>query len=195
MQQKEQRISPIKQRILHFAAQLGVSKRDFYTSIGVSRGTLESATGITEDVMAKFFAAYPQVSIEWTVAGIGPMLKSEVNTESNCCKGCNQTYAGDDFRDKDNEKHPINKPILYNKEDWMQDTLSEPCSNAVQTLMKHEAVHRADTPSADILTPLLDRIQQQAEEIGALKERIRKMEEEREKLAAAARSSVVADAG
>ena len=77
----------------------------------------------------------------------------------------------------------------------MQDTLSEPCSNAVQTLMKHEAVHRAATPSADILTPLLDRIQQQAEEIGALKERIRKMEEEREKLAAAARSSVVADAG
>lgn len=74
MQEKEQNISPIKQRILSFAASLGISKRDFYTKIGVSRGTLESKTGITEDVITKFFATYPEVNIEWLMTGRGEML-------------------------------------------------------------------------------------------------------------------------
>ena len=75
MQDKEQNISPIKQRILSFAGTLGISKRDFYAKIGVSRGTLESKTGITEDVVTKFFATYPEVSIEWLMTGVGDMLK------------------------------------------------------------------------------------------------------------------------
>lgn len=75
MQEKGQNISPIKQRILHFAANLGISKREFYAKIGVSRGTLESKTGITEDVITKFFATYPEVSIEWLMTGRGDMLR------------------------------------------------------------------------------------------------------------------------
>lgn len=76
MQGKEQNISPIKQRILFFAGTLGISKRDFYAKIGVSRGTLESKTGITEDVITKFFATYPEVSVEWLMTGEGEMLKN-----------------------------------------------------------------------------------------------------------------------
>lgn len=76
MQEKKQNISPIKQRILFFAGTLGISKRDFYAKIGVSRGTLESKTGITEDVITKFFATYPEVSIEWLMTGEGEMLKN-----------------------------------------------------------------------------------------------------------------------
>lgn len=80
MQIKEQNISPIKQRILQFAGTLGISKRDFYTKIGVSRGTLESKTGITEDVMAKFIATYPDINYEWLLSGRGPMLKNDTPT-------------------------------------------------------------------------------------------------------------------
>lgn len=76
MQTKEQKISPVKQRILQFSGTLGLSKRDFYSNIGVSRGTLESNTGITEDVMAKFIARYPEVSIDWLITGNGSMIKS-----------------------------------------------------------------------------------------------------------------------
>ncbi len=76
MQGKEQNISPIKQRILFFAGTLGISKRDFYAKIRVSRGTLESKTGITEDVITKFFATYPEVSVEWLMTGEGEMLKN-----------------------------------------------------------------------------------------------------------------------
>lgn len=85
MQDQEQYISPIKQRILHFASTLGISKRDFYTKIGVSRGTLESKTGITEDVITKFFTTYPNVSIVWLMTGKGEMLNhtelSEATTD------------------------------------------------------------------------------------------------------------------
>ena len=56
---------------------MGISKRDFYTEIGVSRGTLESSTGITEDVVAKFIARYPEVNIDWLITGEGDMLKSK----------------------------------------------------------------------------------------------------------------------
>lgn len=82
MQGKEQKISPIKQRILQFAEYLGISKRDFYKAIGVSRGTLESKTGITEDVLAKFIATYPDVSIKWLITGCGDMMPSVTDTQT-----------------------------------------------------------------------------------------------------------------
>lgn len=69
MQEKEQKVSPIKQRILEFAENLGISKRKFYDTIGVSRGTLESPTGITEDILSKFIAAFPDVNIVWLITG------------------------------------------------------------------------------------------------------------------------------
>lgn len=76
MQEKIQKISPIKQRILFYADKIGISKREFYSRIGVSRGTLEAKTGITEDVLTKFFATYPEVSIRWVMTGEGEMLNS-----------------------------------------------------------------------------------------------------------------------
>lgn len=76
MQKKRQNISPIKERILQFVETLNVSKRDFYSQIGVSRGTLEANTGITEDIVAKFIAKYPGISPDWLLTGNGPMLKS-----------------------------------------------------------------------------------------------------------------------
>lgn len=82
MQDQEQYISPIKQRILYFASTLGISKRDFYTKIGVSRGTLESKTGITEDVITKFFTTYPNVSIVWLMTGRGGMLSQTELSEA-----------------------------------------------------------------------------------------------------------------
>lgn len=77
MQEKEQKISPVKERILQFADTLGISKREFYKIIDVSRGTLESKTGITEDTLAKFIAIYPQVNIEWLMTGRGDALKNQ----------------------------------------------------------------------------------------------------------------------
>lgn len=80
MQEKVQYISPIKQNILQFIDFLNISKREFYANTGISRGTLESSTGITEDTMAKFITAYPNISPEWLLTGSGKMLKEKENT-------------------------------------------------------------------------------------------------------------------
>lgn len=82
MQEEKQNISPIKQRILSFAETLGISKREFYSQIGVSRGTLESKSSITEDVMARFIARFPQVSPSWLITGKGSMILSTQNKDT-----------------------------------------------------------------------------------------------------------------
>jgi len=76
MQEKKQNNSPIKQRILQFIDELGVSKREFYAKTSISRGTLESNTGITEDIIARFFATYQNISPAWLLTGEGAMLIS-----------------------------------------------------------------------------------------------------------------------
>ena len=61
---------------MQFAESLRVSKRDFYRKTGISRGTLENNTGITEDILAKFIATFPEISIEWLITGRGEMLRA-----------------------------------------------------------------------------------------------------------------------
>ena len=75
---KMQKISPIKERILKFADTLDISKREFYKKTGISRGTLESSTGITEETLAKFIATFKELSLEWILTGEGPMLRSDL---------------------------------------------------------------------------------------------------------------------
>lgn len=89
MQEKKQKISPIKQRILQYVDTLGISKRDFYAKTGISRGTLESSTGITEDTITKVFAAYPDLSLSWVIVGTGEMLNNSKSGEKNCNPNCN----------------------------------------------------------------------------------------------------------
>lgn len=69
MQEKLQKISPIKQRILQHIDSLQLSKREFYHTTGISRGTLEAKTGITEDTLTKIFAKYPDLDVRWVVLG------------------------------------------------------------------------------------------------------------------------------
>ena len=75
MQEKRRNISPVKDRILYYIENLSISKREFYSKTGISRGTLESPTGITEDTLAKFIAIYPEVSLEWLIRGEGEIVR------------------------------------------------------------------------------------------------------------------------
>lgn len=78
MQEKKQNNSPIKLRISQYVDTLDISKRDFYTKTGISRGTLENSAGITEDTLVKFIVAYPEVSIMWLITGEGSMIVDNV---------------------------------------------------------------------------------------------------------------------
>lgn len=62
---------------MKFADTLDISRREFYKKTGISRGTLESSTGITEDTLAKFIATFGELSPEWILTGNGEMLRKE----------------------------------------------------------------------------------------------------------------------
>lgn len=76
MQEKRQKKSPIKQNILLYLAQKGVSPYEFYKESGVTRGILQQNNGISEDNIARFLAYAPDVSVEWLITGRGEMLST-----------------------------------------------------------------------------------------------------------------------
>ena len=39
---------------------------------------MESKTGITEDILAKFISIYPEVNLEWLINGVGEVFKSNM---------------------------------------------------------------------------------------------------------------------
>ena len=77
MQENKQEKSPIKRKILLFLSENGISQYDFYRKTGITRGILGQNNGISEDNMARFLAAYPQVSVEWLLTGRGSMLRDQ----------------------------------------------------------------------------------------------------------------------
>lgn len=77
MQQKDGKISPFKERILQYVDFIGISKRHFYKMTGISHGSLDNPSSMTEDLLMKFFVAYPNVSTEWIIWGVGDMEKKE----------------------------------------------------------------------------------------------------------------------
>ena len=74
MQENKQEKSPIKQNILRYLSQKGVSAYELYKESGVTRGILQQNNGISEDNIARFLAYAPDVNIEWLITGEGPML-------------------------------------------------------------------------------------------------------------------------
>lgn len=63
--------SKIKARILQYADFKGFSKTRIYKDSGISNGTLDKSTGITEHVLDKFLKAYPDVDPVWLITGEG----------------------------------------------------------------------------------------------------------------------------
>lgn len=77
MQEKQQKKSPIKQNILLYLTEKGVTPYEFYRASGVTRGVLQQNNGISEDNIARFLTYAPDVNIEWLITGKGEMLKDK----------------------------------------------------------------------------------------------------------------------
>lgn len=135
MQEIKQEKSPIKQRILLFLADRGVTPYEFYKNTGVTRGILTQNNGISEDNISRFLAYFPEVDIEWLMTGRGEMLKTTHTPEAPIAKG---------------------EPVPSNKDN---DNKS----------VKQDF-------STSFIDKLLSTIQEQAEEIGRLRERVKQLE-------------------
>ena len=108
MQEKRQEKSPIKQNILLYLAQKGVSTYEFYKESGVTRGILQQNNGISEDNIARFLAYAPDISVEWLITGRGSMLSSmqekrqeKSNEEENLPKVSYDPALGKPYYDVD----------------------------------------------------------------------------------------------
>lgn len=75
MKEKQQDKSPIKQNILLYLENKGVTPYEFYKESGVTRGILQQNNGISEDNIARFLAYAPDVNIEWLLTSKGSMIK------------------------------------------------------------------------------------------------------------------------
>lgn len=69
MQENKQEKSLIKQNILLYLANRGVTPYEFYKVSGVTRGVLAQNNGISEENISRFLAYAPDVNPSWLVTG------------------------------------------------------------------------------------------------------------------------------
>ncbi len=74
MQENKQEKSLIKQNILLYLANKGVTPYEFYKVSGVTRGVLAQNNGISEENISRFLAYAPDINPSWLVTGRGEML-------------------------------------------------------------------------------------------------------------------------
>lgn len=168
MQENKQEKTQIKQKILLYLQNKGVSPYVFYKNSGVTRGILTQPNGINEENLARFLAYAPDVSPSWLLTGEGSMLKTNgpvPNTpiEATGCKTSESVLKDNDNSLNTQEKSDINNQVFV-----------------------------GTSPQFDAL---ISKITQQAEEIGRLKARIAELERRRGDNAPDAQSGNVAHAG
>ena len=72
------KISPIKQRILIFIEDQGITKVDFCNRVQMSYSNLKGKSLYSEiggDMIGEILSAYPRLNSEWLLTGEGEMLK------------------------------------------------------------------------------------------------------------------------
>lgn len=73
-------ISTLKEKILSFLTQMGIKRVDFYEATGVQASNFKGANQRSApggEMLVKILTTYPQLSAEWLMRGVGPMLLSE----------------------------------------------------------------------------------------------------------------------
>lgn len=73
----EKKFSKIKLRIHEHLEYIEMSKRAFYQKTGISNGTLDKKTGLSEDNLEKYISAFPEINLHWLIHGKGEMFKTE----------------------------------------------------------------------------------------------------------------------
>lgn len=69
--------SVIKQKILQYLDNKGISKYKFYQETGITNGILSQSNGLSEENTLKFLSKYRDISLNWLFYGEGSMLKDD----------------------------------------------------------------------------------------------------------------------
>lgn len=113
MQENRQEKSIIKQKILLYLAEKGISAYEFYKKTGVTRGILTQDNGISEDNLARFLVYAPDVNLDWLLRDKGDMLRTKGITD---CVPADERHP---LTDKNTENVPSGQEkneVIYNSE-------------------------------------------------------------------------------
>lgn len=72
-------LASTKERLLQYIEAKGISKPVFYAETGIKRGLLDAdklKSTVSDIFIAKIFAVYPDLSLEWLITGKGEMLNN-----------------------------------------------------------------------------------------------------------------------
>ena len=62
-------ISLIKQRLLQYIDNKGITKNKFYTLTGVANGTLDKKSKLSTDTVEKIVKIFPEINLHWLITG------------------------------------------------------------------------------------------------------------------------------
>lgn len=94
----------VKERILQLLENQGINKDNFFKEIGISYGNFKGKSknsAPSSDVIAKIYAKFPTVNLEWLIIGTGEMYKSYKSNDNLFIAAENSTKNNEiDFREK-----------------------------------------------------------------------------------------------
>lgn len=67
-------ISILKERILQYLDNKGITKYEFYKNTGISNGILSQKNGLSEENQLRFLSYYTDINPTWLLTGRGEML-------------------------------------------------------------------------------------------------------------------------
>lgn len=80
------KISPIKERILYFIENQGITKKDFCDKTRISYANMRGKSLLSEiggEQLSEILSQYSEISPDWLVTGRGEMLRNEQPAKRN----------------------------------------------------------------------------------------------------------------
>lgn len=111
----DKNISTVKERILHIAKIKRVAKKTLCENIGMTYGNFKSEakkTPLNSDAIANLFSLYPDVNLEWIIAGKGEPLK-DILSDFQMKDGGVHKFLMDEIKTLSGEKRILEEENQY----------------------------------------------------------------------------------
>ena len=133
MQEKENKFSLIKERIIYFIENQSIKKKDFFNKVGITSANFRGNavnTPLNSTAIENIFTLYPEINLEWLITGNGNMIKtgvlySQKNVE-NVINDPKETSQSQEslFQEIENLKNTIK--IIEEERDFLRQIIKPP---------------------------------------------------------------------
>lgn len=130
MQEKNNKISPIKKRILQFIEYKGITKANFCELTGISYPNLNSKSLQSElggSQITQISSVFNEISLDWLITGKGEMLRTQRDGQPECSGSATEIeLLKEVIHNKDViiEEMREKQQLLYEKIDFLKAELA-----------------------------------------------------------------------